>query len=91
VAQKVAVRAKKDHMEIEATTASDAVRALLVANDLPVDDLDDPAVELFGVHEGGEVIGVVGIQWLDGAALLYRWPSLRRRATAGSARSCVTR
>lgn len=57
-------------MEIEPMTASDAVRALLVANDLPVDDLADPAVELFGVHDGAEVVGVIGIQWLDGAALL---------------------
>lgn len=57
-------------MEIERTQLTDAVTALLVANDLPVTDLDDPSIELFAVHEGVRLLGVIGLQWLDGAVLL---------------------
>lgn len=57
---------------IEALTASDlpAVRALLVENDLPVDDLEDPEIAFFGVFDRGALRGVVGVQDCAGGGLL---------------------
>lgn len=66
---------------IAPTAPTDAVRALLAANELPVDDLDDPAIELFALHDGDRLAGVVGVQWLAGCALL------RSLAVDGTARS----
>lgn len=43
-------------------------RPLLVANDLPVDDLD--GVELLGVVQDGQLVAIVGLQRLDGCVLL---------------------
>jgi len=57
-------------MEITRVSVSADVRALLAANDLPIDDLDDPAIALYGVTEDGRLVGVIGLQALAGAALL---------------------
>lgn len=57
-------------MEIKRATATAEVVALLSATDLPVDDLSDPAIELHAAIDGGRLLGVVGLQWLDGTALL---------------------
>jgi amino-acid N-acetyltransferase len=57
-------------MEIQRATATAEVVALLRGNDLPVDDLRDPAIELLAALDGGRLLGVVGLQWLDGTALL---------------------
>lgn len=40
----------------------DAARALLTAADLPVDDLEDPAITLLGVHADRALVGVIGLQ-----------------------------
>ncbi len=46
-------------------------RELLAESGLPTDDLaDDPRLRLFGLHDGDRLLGVVGVQPLDGAALL---------------------
>jgi len=57
-------------VEIRPVAATSEIRALLAANELPTDDLDDPAIELWGAFEGPRLLGVVGLQALDGAALL---------------------
>ncbi|MFT3700117.1 MAG: arsenic resistance N-acetyltransferase ArsN2 [Kofleriaceae bacterium] len=67
-------------MQIERTNPTDEIKALLVANGLPIDDLDDPDISLFAAHDGAALAGVVGLQWLEGAALLRSLavePSLR--------------
>ncbi len=46
-----------------------SVRALLSANDLPTEDLDD-SVELLGAYEGSQLVGVIGLQRLDELGLL---------------------
>jgi amino-acid N-acetyltransferase len=48
----------------------DDARALLRANDLPVDDLLDPTVQLFGATLDGALVGVIGLQRCGDAALL---------------------
>jgi len=48
----------------------DRVRQLLVANELPVGDLDDPTNELIGAFDGEDLLGVVGLQRCDGVGLL---------------------
>ena len=55
-------------MDIRSVAAKD-VEALLAAAGLPVDDLGDDGIELWGAFED-RLLGVVGVQWLDGAALL---------------------
>jgi len=52
------------------TVAPDRVRALLVASDLPIDDLDDPAIALIGAFDGEALVGVVGVQACGDVALL---------------------
>lgn len=58
-----------------------AARELLIANDLPVDDLDDPSITLVGTFDGPTLVGVVGLQMYDRAGLL------RSLAVGDSARS----
>ena len=49
----------------------DEARQLLADAGLPTDDLADEArLRLFGIRDGGRLIGVVGVQPLDAAALL---------------------
>lgn len=57
-------------MEIRSIAVDDQVRALLTENDLPIDDLHDPAIRLYGAFDGERLVGVVGLQALDGTALL---------------------
>jgi amino-acid N-acetyltransferase len=59
-----------DAMEITPVSASAEVKALLSTSDLPIDDLDDPSIALYGAFEGGRLLGVVGLQVLAGAGLL---------------------
>ena len=69
---------------IEPVTA-DAARALLVANELPVDDLGDPAIALFGAFANGVLVGVVGLQTYGTVGLLRSLavaPEHRGRAIA---------
>jgi amino-acid N-acetyltransferase len=49
---------------------SAAARDLLVASELPVDDLDDPAITLLGAFDGASLVGVVGLQRCGEHALL---------------------
>ena len=56
-------------MEIQATTP-DEVRALLAENDLPTDDLGDPALALFAARHEGELVGAIGLQTCDHVGLL---------------------
>lgn len=57
-------------MEIVRTPPTAAVTALLVASELPIDDLADPAIELWAALDGARLLGVVGVQWLADGALL---------------------
>lgn len=45
-------------------------RPLLVANGLPIDDLEDPANELFGAFDADALIGIVGLQRCGDLGLL---------------------
>jgi N-acetylglutamate synthase-like GNAT family acetyltransferase len=46
-------------------------RDLLAEAGLPTDDLaEDPRLRLFGLQDGDRLVGVVGVQPLDGAVLL---------------------
>jgi amino-acid N-acetyltransferase len=61
------------------------VRSLLATSDLPTDDIDDPAVALFGAFEGEALAGVVGLQSCDGVGLLRSLavaPQFRERGVA---------
>lgn len=69
-------------MEITTLSPTAEVKALLTASDLPIDDLDDPTIALFGVLESGRLVGVVGLQTLTGTGLLRSLavdPSVRDR------------
>lgn len=57
-------------MKIQQVPADARVRALLAANRLPIDDLDDPTIQLFGAFDGNALTAVIGLQLLDGAGLL---------------------
>ena len=57
-------------MEITRLSPNADVRALLAANDLPTDDLDDPTIALYGAIADGRLVGVIGLQLLAGAGLL---------------------
>lgn len=57
-----------------------AARDLLVAADLPVDDLADPAIELAAAFTDGAMLGVIGLERRDPVGLL------RSLAVAPSAR-----
>lgn len=73
-------------MDIASTAPTEAVLALLAATALPVDDLGDPDVVLFAASEAGRLLGVVGLQLLDGAALLRSLavdPAARARGLGG--------
>jgi len=76
-------------MELRHLSPSELERArpLLVANDLPVADLDDPANELFGAFDAGDLIGVVGLQRCDGVGLLRSLAVASSRRTAGIGRA----
>ncbi|MFN0248401.1 MAG: arsenic resistance N-acetyltransferase ArsN2 [Kofleriaceae bacterium] len=50
--------------------AATAVRLLLTASDLPADDIDDPAIALFGAFDGESLAGVVGLQQCGDIGLL---------------------
>ena len=67
--------------------AIEAARALLRANDLPTEDLADPAIELLGAFEGGALLGVVGLQTCGRCGLLRSLvvaPAARDRGVAGA-------
>lgn len=70
-------------MELRSISAAERYRArsLLVASELPVADLDDPAIELFGAFDVERMVGVVGLQRCDDVGLL------RSLAVDGSRRS----
>ncbi|MGE5183935.1 MAG: arsenic resistance N-acetyltransferase ArsN2 [Acidobacteriota bacterium] len=57
-------------MNLAPVPVDDRVRALLVAAGLPIDDLDDAGVHLYGATEGATLAGVVGLQVAGGAGLL---------------------
>ena len=57
-------------LHVIAPVTADAARALLVANELPVDDLGDPAITLFGAFAYGSLAGVVGLQSYGTVGLL---------------------
>ena len=58
------------HIAAQAPTLQQS-RLLLAEAGLPTDDLaDDPELRLLGIQHDGRWIGVVGLQPLDGAALL---------------------
>jgi hypothetical protein len=54
---------------IRSIAVGDEVKALLSANDLPIDDLDDPAIRLYGAFDGGRLVGVVGLRSLAVASV----------------------
>jgi amino-acid N-acetyltransferase len=60
---------------------------LLVANDLPVDDLEDPAIELFAAFDTDALIGVIGLQHCDGVGLLRSLAVDPSRRTKGVGRA----
>ena len=73
-------------VEIHPVRASEEVKALLAASELPTDDLEDPSIALYGMSDGGRLIGVVGVQVLGGAGLLRSLavdPSARDRGLGG--------
>jgi amino-acid N-acetyltransferase len=75
-----------DRVEIQPVPVSEQAKALLAANDLPIDDLDDPSIALYGASDGGRLVGVVGVQLLDGTSLLRSLavdPSARERGLGG--------
>lgn len=81
-------------MEITATSATAEVKALLTASDLPIDDLDDPTIQLFAATDSGRLAGVVGLQVLAGAGLLRSLavdPSARDRGLGSQLCERVTR
>lgn len=47
-----------------------AVRALLAASELPVDDLMNPAISLIGAFHGRDLVGVVGLEACGWVGLL---------------------
>ena len=49
---------------------AEAARAVLVAAELPVDDLGDPAIALLGAYANGELAGVIGLQSYGAVGLL---------------------
>jgi amino-acid N-acetyltransferase len=51
-------------------TAMPDARSLLTTSDLPTDDIDDPAIALFGAFAGDTLVGVIGLQSSDGVGLL---------------------
>lgn len=57
-------------MNIRTIAVDDDLKALLSANDLPIGDVDDPTIRFYGAFDGTRLVGVVGIQALDGAVLL---------------------
>ncbi len=57
-------------MNLAPVVADDRVRALLAANALPIDDLDDAGVHLFGATDGATLAGVVGLQVAGDVGLL---------------------
>ena len=57
-------------MEIARLSVTADVKALLAASNLPIDDLDDPTIVLFGCADGERLVGVVGLQTLAGTGLL---------------------
>jgi len=65
----------------------DVAAPLLAASDLPIDDLDDPALELIGAFAGDELLGVIGLQRCAGGLGLLRSlavrPDARARGIAG--------
>ena len=66
-------------------------RALLASNDLPVDDLDDPANSLFAAFDGEELVGVIGLQRCDGIGLLRSLAVAMSRRTHGTGRALCDR
>ena len=65
-----------------ASTDLEAARALLAANELPVDDLADPSITLVGAFEAGALAGVIGLQVCNDAGLLRSLavaPAMRSR------------
>jgi len=59
-------------MELRSLTVADLerVQMLLGANDLPADDIRDPANEFMGAFEDDALVGTIGLQSCDGVALL---------------------
>jgi RNA polymerase sigma-70 factor (ECF subfamily) len=78
----------QDQMELR-TADADAVRALLEANELPTDDLDDPAITLIGAFAASSLVGVVGMQSCGSAALLRE--AIRATASLCPASAIVMR
>ena len=68
-----------------------AARALLAASDLPIDDLADPSITLFGVFAGDELVGVVGLQACDGVGLLRSLAVATHHRDGGIARRLCER
>ena len=63
----------------------DAARALLVASELPVDDLGDPSIVLIGAFDRDALVGVIGLQTCGDVGLLRSLavtPSHRERGVA---------
>jgi amino-acid N-acetyltransferase len=69
----------------------DAARALLVENELPIDDLDDPAIELLGAFANGALAGVVGLQRYGTIGLLRSLAVAREHRDRGIARALCER
>jgi amino-acid N-acetyltransferase len=71
-------------MELRTLASADleVARALLAANDLPVDDLEDPNITLVGAFDGGVLAGVIGLQVCNEVGLLRSLavaPTMRSR------------
>ena len=66
-------------------------RALLVASDLPVDDLDHEAITLFGAFDGATLVGVIGLQSCGPARLLRSLAVAPERQGHGIARALCDR
>lgn len=78
---------QRSGVEVRALEPADreGARALLAANELPTDDLDDATIELFGAFDANALIGVIGLQTRERYGLLRSLvvnPALRDRGVA---------
>jgi amino-acid N-acetyltransferase len=48
----------------------DKIKTLLLANDLPIDDLDDEGIQLFVAKKGNLIVGVIGLENFNTIGLL---------------------
>lgn len=78
-------------MPVETISLSREVEALLTEAQLPVSDLSSSrSLQLFGVREGGELVGVVGVEVYGEVGLLRSLAVNSARSNAGLGTSLVS-